>query len=109
MNDEANGLVDDEQRLVGVQDIERYRLGLCLDRGFELGLEVDLFTAPDEHAGLGLVAPDLERTGVDPGAQAAAREFGQQRGGGLIQATAGQLRGDGQAFYDAAHGGVSLK
>ena len=51
-----DGLVDDEQRVVGVDDGERDRLGLRFDGGLELGVELELLAALEQQAGLGLAA-----------------------------------------------------
>ena len=109
VHDEADGLVDDEQRVVGVDDRERYRLGPRFDCGFELGLERELLAALQQHARFGFAASDRQRPGVDPGAQPAPRELRQQRGGRLIEAATGELGGDRQAFFDAAHGTCDLE
>jgi hypothetical protein len=94
VHDEADGLVDDEQGIVGVHDRQRYRLGPRLDGRFELRLQRQLFAAFDQHAGFGLAPADFERARVDPGPQTASRVLGQQLRGGLVEAAARELRGD---------------
>ena len=51
---------------------------------FELGLERELLPAFEQQARLGAVAPDRQLTGIDPGAQPAPRELGQQGGRRLV-------------------------
>ena len=94
MHDQTDLLVDHEQSVVGMHDVERNRLGLRFDGGFELGLKRDLLAALYPHAGLGLAPAYAQRAGIDPGAQAAARELRHELCGGLIQAAAGELGRD---------------
>ena len=84
MDDEPDGLVDDEQRVIGVNDVERDRLGLRRDGRFELGLERELLPAFEQQARLGTVASDRELARIDPSAQPAPRELGQQGGRRLV-------------------------
>src|SRR5688572_13558085 len=94
VHDETDGLVYDEQGVVGVHDRKRYRLRLRLDGCFELGLQRELFAAMDPHASFGFAAADFERAGVDPGAQTASRVLRKELRGGLVEAAARKLRGD---------------
>ena len=57
VHDEADGLVDDEQRVVGMDDGERDRLGSRFDGRFELGLERELLAAFEQQARLGARGP----------------------------------------------------
>ena len=57
VDDEPDGLVDDEQRVVGVDDDERDRLGFGRDGHFELGLERELLAAFEQQARLGARGP----------------------------------------------------
>ena len=77
VHDEADGLVDDEQGVIGMDDRKRYRLGARFDGRFELGRKRELFAAFELEPRLGFAAFDFERPGVDPGAQAAPRKLRQ--------------------------------
>src|SRR5690606_38963275 len=100
-------LVDDVERLVGVQDRERDALGLDGALRLELGREHELLAGRDERPRPRRLARERQTALVDPALQAAARELGQQRRRGLIEPRARELgRHDRAALY-AFHGSQS--
>ena len=81
--------------------------GSCSHGRFELGLELELLAALEQQARLGPAAPDRQLARIDPSAQPAPRELGQQGGRGLVQPPAGELGGHRQAPHDPAHRAAS--
>src|SRR3954469_25453689 len=91
MNDQTDGLVDHEQRIVLMDDDERNRLGRDLDRRFELRHERELLAALEQRARARALARDRQSTCVDPVLETGARELGQQQRSSLIEPAAGEL------------------
>ena len=103
MHDQADGLVDHEQRLVAVHELQRNRFGLDCDRRRELGCERELLAALQQRSRARRLARQRELARVDPGLQAAPRELREQRGRRLIQTPSGQLGRHDQPALDPFH------
>ncbi len=92
MHDETRGLVDDDERVVFVDDVERHRLRR--ERELlrqQVGHEFDGGAKRHRLANFRRRAVDAHALRLDPALQPVAREFGENLGEHLVEAFARQF------------------
>src|SRR3569833_1497165 len=109
MHYQPRGLVDHQQRPVLEDDIERNLLRRHPSFGLDAGFNQDLLSANDPVTPPQLATIDLDGPGVDPSLQPGPGVLRQQPRQRLIEAQAGQIRGQSERMATELGGWIACR